>query len=885
VNIFTQCTNSNCKCERYLYVEQYICPFCKEPLLPIINENIPQIFINSLNYSPSSISNSIYRLLISTSNYKKLNYISDVFISGMRLAGDILIGIYEKEGLQNDEIDEKIQKINTKETHGAWPDLIEKLYLSIVAVNQSEWFDNYLLMLGRTSSKIKKEKQFDVENTFTDEYGKVQKVKSSGTPMQLLVNFRNKYLGHGTVISDEESLVILNTYLPIFIRFLEQISFLNNLQVITNNGKEYKGLYYDIEPGELIISNENLFSITCKYHIYTSVINSVNTGNYFCKIDNCNFNIHNVGLRIQQLCPSCSNQMLLNEDLLLDDLTESIINHYPYVIAYPYKRAVLEQDPYKKIHLLKETFLNYLKYLGLLTASEYFNVDIKIKEFNSNFRELLFRPQFGYWNKFIRDSVSQLNEANHQWFIKELPGYFKKIEIDVYESNSTILTPIGELIHFRNSYLGHGMVPSDDECLELWSKYEPILKNLLIKMDFCRSYTMVCYDNLRMWRLMGVEIEPITSNHKTNIKDRVQLVNAEGNTLSLVPFFVLPGEFFRQDTASKSKLMVYEQNTGKRIIFFSPESLSDETSGIVLERLNFLLSDKDMEAPYDEHGLTQEILKSLISNKRADVLKTLIKERKVLDGIYQTREDAELSLSSWIGAKAGLFFLSAEAGSGKTNLLVETSKQYANKNIDNLLIRANRMAYANLWEEIRFQLNLTQNFDLKSSIAFEKYTQENPFIVLIDGGNEHPQPDELLQSILNLLENNKGGHIKVVLSWRVNIKAEIPDIESEYDYLVYPDNLDGKDDNILARYCHWLKPLNKKELEGAWSSYITKNAKTHKPLFTLEDLTYFDRSLTDQLLNPLMLRLFLELFHGKNLPKQKGFVNIWALYHEKLIQE
>ena len=81
----------------------------------------------------------------------------------------------------------------------------------------------------------------------------------------------------------------------------------------------------------------------------------------------------------------------------------------------------------------------------------------------------------------------------------------------------------------------------------------------------------------------------------------------------------------------------------------------------------------------------------------------------------------------------------------------ETSKQYANKNIDNLLIRANRMAYANLWEEIRFQLNLTQNFDLKSSIAFEKYTQENPFIVLINGNNEHPQPDELLQSILNLL--------------------------------------------------------------------------------------------------------------------------------------
>jgi hypothetical protein len=182
-------------------------------------------------------------------------------------------------------------------------------------------------------------------------------------------------------------------------------------------------------------------------------------------------------------------------------------------------------------------------------------------------------------------------------------------------------------------------------------------------------------------------VSNITTNQKTNVTDRVQLLNADGQTLSLVPFFVLPGEFFRQDTASKSKLMVYEQNTGKRIVFFSPESLSDETSGIVLERLNFLLSDKDMEAPLDEATLTSDTLKNIISNKRNEVLKTLIKERKILDGIYQTREDAELCLSSWIGAKAGLFFLSAEAGSGKTNLLVEMSKQYANKQINNLLIR------------------------------------------------------------------------------------------------------------------------------------------------------------------------------------------------------
>ena len=79
--------------------------------------------------------------------------------------------------------------------------------------------------------------------------------------------------------------------------------------------------------------------------------------------------------------------------------------------------------------------------------------------------------------------------------------------------------------------------------------------------------------------------------------------------------------------------------------------------------------------------------------------------------------------------------------------------------------------------------------------------------------------------------------------------------------------------------------MNKKELEGAWNFYTTIQAKTHKPQFSFEELTYHDRALTDQLQNPLMLRLFLELFHNKQLPKKKGFINIWSLYHNKVVQD
>ena len=113
---------------------------------------------------------------------------------------------------------------------------------------------------------------------------------------------------------------------------------------------------------------------------------------------------------------------------------------------------------------------------------------------------------------------------------------------------------------------------------------------------------------------------------------------------------------------------------------------------------------------------------------------------------------------------------------------------------------------------------------LSKSKAFG-YTQENPFIILIDGCNEHPNAEQLFDDILEFLNIHKGGHIKVVLSWRVNTKSELPSVKPEYESLVYVDGSDSSDEkNIVANACHWLKPLNKKEVEGAWDMY-TSNKK------------------------------------------------------------
>ncbi|MDA7550172.1 ATP-binding protein, partial [Flavobacteriaceae bacterium] len=673
----------------------------------------------------------------------------------------------------------------------------------------------------------------------------------------LLINFRNKYLGHGTVFSEEESKKIYELYEPIFVEMLNQCEFLKKLSIVDQKTKNNINGYENSCSGRLTVTTEE--------------------GNIY--------QIDNVGqLSYKEFKPlNAKNQ---STEQLIDKEDQKIIDTYPYFLAHTYHRALTETEPFKRIHLLKETFLNYLKYLGLVTASEYFSSDLKVKDINRNFKQFLFRPQFGFWNAFMRETVKALKENKHQWLVKELPGYYKKIESEKKAKKHNDDTGIGALINFRNHYLGHGMVPSREKCEALWVENFAILKELLLEMEFCKNYSIVSKDRNITLRLMGNEITQV--NLKTKLESNVAMLNAKNEQISLVPFFVIPGEYFIREVSENAKLMVYEQNTGKRMVFFSPESISGETSGNVIDQLNKMIGEKDREEPITNKQLNKEKFQELIKENNKDFVGGLIKERKVIPEIYQERQDAEIALRSWVGALAGLFFVSAEAGSGKTNLLVEMNRQYNERGIDTLLIRGNRFAGDELWEEIQFRLNLAKDVNLSKSKAFG-YTQDNPFIILIDGCNEHPNAEQLFDDILAFLNIHKGGHIKVVLSWRVNTKSELPIVKPELESLIYVDGSDSSDEkNSIAKACHWLKPLNKKEVEGAWDMYTNnkKDKVRRKPNFTLEELTYKDRSLADQLDNPLLMRLFLELYNGKGLPKSRGgFTSIWTLYHQKLISQ
>ena len=108
------------------------------------------------------------------------------------------------------------------------------------------------------------------------------------------------------------------------------------------------------------------------------------------------------------------------------------------------------------------------------------------------------------------------------------------------------------------------MVPSREKCDALWIENFAILKELLIEMEFCKNYSIISKDRNITLRLMGNEITQI--NLKTKLLSNVAMVNSKNEQISVVPFFVLPGEYFIK-VSDNAKLMVYEQNTGREWYF------------------------------------------------------------------------------------------------------------------------------------------------------------------------------------------------------------------------------------------------------------------------------------------------------------------------------
>lgn len=221
--------------------------------------------------------------------------------------------------------------------------------------------------------------------------------------------------------------------------------------------------------------------------------------------------------------------------------------------------------------------------------------------------------------------------------------------------------------------------------------------------------------------------------------------------------------------------------------------------------------------------------------------------------------------------------IAADAGSGKTNLLAEMTRQYGEFGLPVVLLRAVHLESSNFKSALAAVLNLEEDWKTEALSVLDR-PAEQPWMILVDGVNEHAHPEALFDSMLDFLDEAPRQGVKLILTWRVPSPEDLPKVDDHRRDLVYmAEQREG--DHALARHALRLSALNREEIKAAWDRYAGHASKLYRPQFSFEDLVSADRALTEQFANPLLLRMFMELFNQRGLKhKPKGMADIWALW-------
>ena len=619
--------------------------------------------------------------------------------------------------------------------------------------------------------------------------------------------------------------------------------------------------------------------------------------NYICKNTACIINQSKATFPAEGLCPVCGNPFVAEAGFELDEIEKSIIQDYPYFIALPFKRMVEESDFYKKLHLLKDVFHNYLKFIGLLTATEFFRSGLTSIDIVKMFESSLYQPSMGDWSKFTEKTVKFLNNHQHNWFVREFPDYYQrietskhakkfKLEINYTDENGNIVvtnektSAIIFLIYFRNTYLGHGQFIDDADSNKLFEKHYPALKILLGEFELMKNYQIIKYENGESWILKSAGINKTDIQIKPKYHhENVWIQNNSGSQMPLLPFYILPKQYI-SDAPEAVEIFIYEQKIGKRIRFFSPELYEMETSGEIIKKLEVFIKSKSFEKPFTESEITKERLRELIVNHSNWIISELHKEKKLLKGIYQKRGDAEASIMAFITSSKPVYFLAAEGGSGKTTLFAEMYNRFTEEKIDALFLRAKNFTSKSFISEFERVLNLKNGFDL-SRFTELGYNKEQSLFIFIDGLNEYGYSLEILTSLKSFLNKIPNGTIKLLISWRVQSLSLLPEIDEEWENILYQAlgaDINNDDKPLLRKYAAVLPRFTKQELASAWDKYTAYKPKIYAPVTKLEELELKDKRLTAQLSNPMILRIFLHLFNNKKIKINTGFLDLWGQY-------
>ncbi len=134
----------------------------------------------SIELLPIHVSIPFVHLKISKSNFKKLHLISDVLLGCFRLYGHAMIKIAQHENAINDSVEQSIDTLMNKDSHGLWSSTIVKLIQELDQQKSMALSPELASLFGVSLKSVKGQptiKRMTIKNTVIDGKGQKQLVK------------------------------------------------------------------------------------------------------------------------------------------------------------------------------------------------------------------------------------------------------------------------------------------------------------------------------------------------------------------------------------------------------------------------------------------------------------------------------------------------------------------------------------------------------------------------------------------------------------------------------------------------------------------------------------------------------------------------------------
>jgi tetratricopeptide (TPR) repeat protein len=273
-----------------------------------------------------------------------------------------------------------------------------------------------------------------------------------------------------------------------------------------------------------------------------------------------------------------------------------------------------------------------------------------------------------------------------------------------------------------------------------------------------------------------------------------------------------------------------------------------------------------------------------------DYLDKMQCERVYLPAVYTRRFELEAHLSGFLDphcTKNGMLIVGA-SGIGKTNTLCHIVGLWRQQP-DGLLARDVVLLIGGstlpggsfrIQDVILDRLDVPDSFPMFLS-AFEalRKKEEARLVVIVDGVDKHPQPAELLRQLDELIARSESlPWVKVIVSigevvyTAIRKAGFVPTVRCYYSVVVRHGGVQRESAEVL------LGPMTDTELADAYEKYRREPGfSPTSPFDALSD------EVKNAIRNPLFLRIVMEVFNGRRIPRRVLTAEVLLEYCNKKI--